>query len=117
MNAWKLYQYGNIVNSFLNTCDSDMIDAIEEALDLLSEKGNMCTMPLSEPLGDGLFALRIKENRNQARLMYFFGVNRQVFFVNAFFKTTQKIPHGEIDLSKKRKTKILKGEINFYVIN
>ncbi len=103
MNAWNLYQFGNVVNSFLDGCDIDMKEAIEERLDLLSEMGNLCKMPISEPLGSGLFALRVKENRQQVRLIYCFSTNRGIYVVHAFYKTTRKILAKDMDAAKRNK--------------
>jgi len=88
MLKWKLYQYESMVDSFFNSCGSDMKEAIEERLDLLSEKGNMCKMPVSKPIGNKLFALRVKENRQQVRLIYFFRPGKEIVFVHIFYKTT-----------------------------
>jgi hypothetical protein len=103
MNGWKLKQFKKIVETFLGNCDSDMEEALEERLDLLSDKGNMCGMPVSEPLRDGLFSLRAKENRRQVRLIYYFKPNKIIIFVHAFYKTTRNILPRDIEKAKKNK--------------
>jgi len=118
MNGWKLQQFNNIVTTFLENCDSDMEEALVERLDLLSDKGNMCRMPVSKPLGDGLFSLRAKENRRQVRLIYYFKPNKVIIFVYAFYKTTRSILPRDIEKAKKNKKFIEEeegkvNEINF----
>ena len=117
MNGWKLCQFKNIVNTFLEDCDPNMQEALEERLYLLSDKGNMCKRPVSESLGDGLFALRAKENRQQVRLIYYFKPNKVVNFVHVFYKTTKKISHRDIRIAKKNRKIIEEEERIAYKIN
>jgi phage-related protein len=113
MTKWKLYEIGNVVTSFLKSCDEDMKTAIEERMDLLSELGNMCRMPVSEPLKDGLFALRIKENRQQVRFLYCFKPNGVIIFLHAFYKTTKKLMQKDKDIALENKKSLEKGEIYY----
>jgi len=118
MDTWKLKQFKTIVNTFLENCDPKMEEAIEGRLDLLSDMGNMCKRPVSEPLGDGLFALRARENRRQVRLIYYFGPNKVINFVHVFYKTTRNILLRDIEKAKKNKKFIEEeegkvNEINF----
>ena len=116
MNEWKLKQFKNIVNTFLENCDFDMEEALEERLDLLSDMGNMCKRPVSEPLGEGLFALRARENRRQVRLIYYFKpkMHKVIIFVHAFYKKTRSILPRDIEKAKKNKKFIEEeeGEVN-----
>jgi hypothetical protein len=117
MITWKIYQFKNIVNSFLEDCDLDMQEAIEGRLYSLIEKGNMCTMPVSEPLRDGLFALRAKTIRQQARLIYYFRPNKAINFVHVFYKTTRNVLPKDIKIAKQNKKIIEEGAITVYGID
>jgi len=118
MDTWKLEEFKNIVSAFLENCDSKMEEVIEGRLDLLIDKGNMCKLPASKPLRDGLFSLRAKEKRRQVRLIYYFKPNKVIIFVHAFYKTTGVISRRDIEKAKiNRKLIEEKGEkvneINF----
>ncbi len=75
----------------------------------LLEIGVECKMPISEPIGNGLFALHGRSKRKRARLIYYFGENRQIIFVHAFFKTTKAIKRQDINTSKRIRDSIEEG--------
>ena len=117
MNGWSLWQYRDVVNSFLDQCDQGMQNVLLRRLGKLLETGVECKMPVSEPIGDGLFALHGSSGRRWARLIYYFGENRQIIFVHAFFKKTNKIKRQDINISKRirdsiKERKEISSEIN-----
>lgn len=103
MNSWTLWQYKTIAGSFLAGCNARMQDVLTRRLALLSEKGVECKMPVSKPLGDGLFALHGRTGRERARLIYYFSTNRRIIFVHAFSKTTEKIDQQDIEIAKRNR--------------
>jgi hypothetical protein len=117
MSGWTLYQFNDIVDSFLDGCSSEMKDNLEVRLDLLSEKGNTCTMPASEPLKDGLFALRCKDANKQARLIYYFTPNREIIFVHAFYKDRREIRLHNIETAKRNRKIIQDRKEKIYGLN
>jgi len=81
---WRPFQYGSVVTDFAQAVSEDLWDEMETRLATLLEYGNMARMPVSEPLGDGLFALRANVDTVQGRLIYFFGTERrQIVFVHS----------------------------------
>jgi phage-related protein len=109
MIAWTLWQYRSIVESFLAQCDIQMQEIFVRRLAILLERGNECKMPISEPLGDGLFALRSRSKNRRARLIYYFGENKQIIFVHAFYKSTSKVKQDAIRIAKRNRN-IIKEE-------
>lgn len=107
--TWTLWQYKKIADSFLAHCDEGMHDVLVRRLASLSEQGVQCKMPVSEPLGDGLFSLRGRSGRERGRLIYYFGENRRIIFVHAFWKTTQKIDRQDIEAAKRNRRLIEEG--------
>jgi phage-related protein len=57
--------------------------------------------PLSLPMGDGLFELRVG-HRNIARAIWFFRHGRRIVVVRCFVKKSRKTPASEIALAKRR---------------
>jgi phage-related protein len=106
---WTLWQYKEIADSFLAHCDEGMRDVLVRRLTTLAEKGVQCKMPVSEPLGDGLFSLRGRSGRERGRLVYYFGTNRQIIFIHAFWKTTQRIDNRDMEVAKRNKRLIEEG--------
>lgn len=109
MITWTLLQYRNVVDSFLIQCDTEMQEMFIRRLGILLEKGIECKMPISEPLGDGLFALRARSKNVRARLIYYFGEKRQIIFVHAIYKDTPRIGQHNIAIAKRNRD-IVKGK-------
>ena len=65
--------------------------AVGEAINRLEREGNKLRMPLSKPLGHGLFELR----PSRQRIIYFYW-NGKVILTNGFKKETGKTPPQEI---------------------
>lgn len=114
MFTWTLWQYGKIVDSFLAQCDAEMYEMFVRRLGILLEKGIECKMPISEPLGDGLFALRARSKNVRGRLIYYFGEKKQIIFVHSIYKDTRKIGQHNITIAKRNRNTIKEGKGIFY---
>ena len=58
--------------------------------------------PLSLPIGDGLFELRVG-HKNIARGLWFFQHGQRIVVVRCFVKKSKKTPAGELELARRRK--------------
>jgi hypothetical protein len=57
--------------------------------------------PLCEPLGGGLFELRVGR-KDIARAAWFYLVGQRIVVVRCFVKKSQKAPPAELELARKR---------------
>lgn len=103
MAHWLLLQFAEVWSEFIGQCDEEMREVLEQRLDYLREHGNQAKMPVSKPLGRGIFELRAKTARHQARLLYFFLPNRRIVFATAFFKKSRAVPQPEIEKAQQIK--------------
>lgn len=110
-------QFKTIADSFLSGCDNEMQEEVVRRLGLLVDKGVECKMPVSEPIGDGLFSLHARSGRIRARLLYYFGENKQIIFVHAFYKATRKISREDIDIAKRNRNLIKEGKEKLHGID
>ena len=62
--------------------------------------------PLCEPLGGGLFELRVGR-KDIARAAWFFQAGQRIVVVRCFVKKSRKTPQGELDLAAKRMVEYL----------
>ncbi|MBX7232835.1 MAG: type II toxin-antitoxin system RelE/ParE family toxin [Caldilineales bacterium] len=62
--------------------------------------------PLCEPLGGGLFELRVGR-KDIARAAWFFQSGQRIVVVRCFVKKSRKTPPGELELARKRMTEYL----------
>lgn len=77
------------------------------------QKGAKLTMPLSRPMssvGVGVEELRVKDISGVYRIFYFARLSDAIWIIHAFQKKTQKTPHHEIDIAKKRLKEVLDGK-------
>lgn len=81
---------------FLDSLDRKMHAKMIMSIDLLAELGPMLRLPVSEPLGDGIFELKAVSGSNITRVLYFFCVGNKACLTNGFIKKTQKTPQSEI---------------------
>lgn len=58
--------------------------------------------PHTDAFGDGLFELRLKGQEGIARVFFCALVGRRVMMLHTFVKKTQKTPHREIEVARKR---------------
>ena len=117
MINWTLWQYKNIVDSFLATCGLDMQEVLLRRLDLLSEKGIDTKRPISAPIGDKLFELRGKAKNREARLLYYFGENREVIFVHAIYKSGSAISRHDKEIALANKRNVEEGRESPHGLN
>ncbi len=87
------------VRKFVESLDDVLAYRITRSIDYLEQYGNLLGMPISKPLGRGLFELRITGN-NHIRIFYCFheGV---IYLLHAIFKQQQSIPRKDIEYARK----------------
>jgi phage-related protein len=69
--------------------------------DLLEELGIEVGMPYVKPLGDKLYEIRVKVDRNSFRVIYFAYTDRRFILLHGFQKKTQKTPLKELEIAQK----------------
>jgi phage-related protein len=62
--------------------------------------------PLCEPLGGGLYAIRVGR-KDIARAAWFFLEGQRIVVVRCFVKKPQKTPPGELELARERMAEYL----------
>lgn len=78
-------------------------------IELLMEFGPNLQMPYSRALGDGLFELRPKGREGIGRVFYCYLMGQRIIILHAFIKKTQKTPHNEIRIVRKRLKEVKNG--------
>lgn len=81
---------------FLMTLDSKMLAKFLRITDLLENNGPQIGMPYSKSLEKGIFEIRVIQNSNIIRVLYFFTSNKKIILTNGFTKKSQKTPKAEI---------------------
>ena len=106
---WDLRQYGAAYDEFmLNFEDDDELTGrIDARLHKLRQLGNQARLPISKPLGKGIFSLRVRFKKVRIRFLYFFGLNNTIVVTSAFVKKQREIPQKFIDHAREVKSKLV----------
>ena len=94
----------------------DELDAIERTIPVLYDllvaglnklrRREYHRPPVCEPLGDGLFELRVGR-KDIARAAWFFQTGQRIVVVRCFVKKSQKTPANELELARRRMAEYL----------
>jgi phage-related protein len=76
-------------------------------LQLLAEQGPMLRRPAADYLRDGIYELRVKAERRQYRVLYFFHGRVSVVLSHGFHKRRSLVPPIEIERAMERKRAFL----------
>lgn len=85
------------VDNFIKSLEKPTGTKITRHIDLLVRFGNQLRMPYSKSLGDNLFELRVRGQR-EIRIFYTFK-NGIAILLHCFIKKTQKTPKREIEIA------------------
>ena len=66
------------------------------------EFGANLGMPHTQPMGNGLFELRVKGLEGIARVFYCTMVGKRIIMLHSFVKKSQKTPKKELELARRR---------------
>lgn len=91
------------IYDFIESTEKEVKAKIFQKLILLEEYGNNLREPYSKHLRNGIFELRIKQDNNISRILYFFFIDKKIILTNGFIKKTQKAPIKEIEKAEKYK--------------
>lgn len=86
---------------YIRSLSDKMRARIYRTASMLEVEGYKLRMPYSEYLDDGIFQIRVQQEGNISRVLYFFAVGKTIVLTNGFTKKTRKTPPAEIELAKK----------------
>lgn len=90
------------VEEFINGLPTKVRARVRAHLDHLAEVGNQAAAPISKPLGEGLFELRVGVGRIEVRLLYTFFSGRRIIILHGFLKKTRALPTREVETARAR---------------
>ena len=85
------------VGEYLDSVPPDDFVRIERKLKLLAEYGNELQRPHVGYLRDDIWELRVRTQRGQNRILFFFFEGQKIILTNGFLKKTRKVPPKEIE--------------------
>jgi phage-related protein len=115
VSQWKIefYVFPNGNSPVLDWFDSQeaFVKAkLARIFDLLQEKGTSVGKPYVAPLEDKLYEIRVEQDTNIYRAIYFAYTGRRFILLHGFQKKTQKTSKKDLNLAKERMKKFLSEE-------
>jgi phage-related protein len=87
---WLIYQPPKVQARFLHV------------FELLEERGIQLGMPHVRHIKGKIYEIRVEQDTNTYRLLYFVYTGRRFVMLHGFQKKTAKTPPGEIEIAEKR---------------
>jgi phage-related protein len=105
--AWTLERYErddgeSPVEDFINALPTKVRARVWAHLTHLQQVGNRAAAPISEALGEGLFALRVSVGRYEVRILYAFLPGQKIVLLHGFLKKTRTIAARELETARAR---------------
>lgn len=105
--AWTLERYErddgeSPVEDFVNALPTKVRARVRAHLTHLEAVGNRAAAPISEAVGEGLFALRVSVGRHEVRILYAFFPGQRIVLLHGFLKKTRTIPLRELETARAR---------------
>lgn len=105
---WDLQFYQGVYEDIEAMSDA-LSGKFEAYFEHMEINGGNLGLPATLALGDGLFELRVKADKDIARALFCYRPGRQIIFLRAFVKKQQKTPQREIDLARERMKELSDG--------
>ena len=107
--AWTLERYEwddgeSPVEEFMNALPTKVRARVWAHLTHRQQVGNRAAAPISEALGEGLFALRVSVGRHEVRIFHAFFPDQRIVLLHGFLnlKKTRSIPARELETARAR---------------
>ncbi len=100
--TWKIEYYDEGLEEEIFALPDTLLARYIKLTDLMKEHGSDLGMPRTEPLGKGLFELRLKGKEGIARVFYCTMVGKKIYMLHCIIKKTEKTPNKELALARKR---------------
>ncbi len=76
----------------------------------MKETGGNLGTPHTKAMGDGLLELRLKADKQIARVFYCTMIGKRIVMLHSFVKKTQKTPKKELRIAKKRMNEVKQND-------
>ena len=113
--AWRVELYArddgeSPVEEFIDGLPTKVRARVRAAITYLEEVGNRALAPVSKPLGEGLFELRVGAGHHEVRILYAFRPGQRMALLHGFLKKTPAIPARDLEIARMRLREVSRGE-------
>ena len=102
MIKWKITYYNRDVYEELLNWPAKILSKYLRMAELIEVYGADLGMPLTRPLGNGLFEIRVKAQEGIGRAFFCTLIGKEVVILHTLIKKTQQTPEKDLEISRKR---------------
>ena len=99
---WKVKYYNQAVADELSHWPSKMQGKYLRIIDLIEAHGPNLGPPLTKPLKNGLFEMRVKAQEGIGRAFFCYQQSHEIIVLHLFVKKTQRTPKKELHIAMQR---------------
>ena len=77
-------------------------------VELMEEHGPHLGEPITKPINNGLFEIRVKAKEGIGRAFFCYQIANEIVILHSYIKKSQKAPKKEIEIAYKRMKEICK---------
>ncbi len=104
---WKVNYYSQSVADEVARWPSKMRGKYLRIIDLIEAHGPKLGSPLTKPLKDGLFEIRVKAQEGIGRAFFCYQLKNEIIILHTFIKKTQKTPKKSLHIAMQRMKEIM----------
>lgn len=108
--VWKIIYYNSDLEQEILKLPETLLARYFKLTDLMKKYGSNLGSPHTEPMGKGLFELRLKGKEGIARVFYCTVVGKEIHMLHCLIKKTEKTPNKELRLAIKRMKEVKSNE-------
>ncbi len=108
---YRIEYYNEAVQTTILLLPSSLLARYLHLTKRMMEHGANLGMPHSRPMKDGLFELRLKGTDGIGRVFYCTLTGKKIVVLHSFVKKTNKTPHKELALARKRMKEVKNNAI------
>lgn len=106
---YKIVYYNDKVKQQVMSLPKGILADYLHITDLIENHGIDLKMPMSRPMGSGLFELRPKGSEGIGRVFYCTQVGQVLVILHSFVKKTNETPAAELEIAKRRLKEVKNG--------
>jgi phage-related protein len=99
---WEIHYYTESVRRDIEAWPVGIRAMYARITERMQAFGPHLEMPFTRPMGEGLFEVRAKGKEGIGRAFFCTAVGQTIVILHAFLKKTQKTPHRDLELARRR---------------
>lgn len=100
--TWEITYHDEKLQESVLALPAGLLARYLHLTDRMMQHGPDLGMPHTRAMSAGLFELRLKSQEGIGRVFYCTLVKHRIVMLHQFVKKTQKTPHGDLSLARKR---------------